>query len=224
MSKEIFEIDEPEKYKDVKGFFVSNEKNLEHKFNIGPNIKAFPIKEALEDSLECTLIMKLGDNISTDDIVPSDAKLLPFRSNIPELSKHCFKKISDDFYKKTSLVENSLIVAGDNYGQGSSREHAAIVPMNLGIRIIIAKSFARIHRSNLINFGIIPLIFKNTSDYENLSEKNSLIIQDLLSLNENNRIVVAKLSDGREIYLEHDLTKNEIEIIKSGGKLNYYSN
>ena len=224
LEKEVFTINEPKKYKDVKGFFVSNEKNINYKFNIGPNIKPFPLKDSLENSLKCTIIMKLGDNISTDDIVPSDAKLLPFRSNIPELSKHCFKKISPDFFEKTSTIKNSLIIAGDNYGQGSSREHAAIVPMNLGIRVIAAKSFARIHRSNLINFGILPLKFKNISDYVNLSEGDSLVLGDLLSINESNRTISAKLSSDKEIYFEHDLTENEIAIIKSGGKLNYYSN
>lgn len=224
LAENVFSITEPDKYKDVKGFFVSNIADKDFKFGIGPNIKPFPIKKPLEDTLICNVIIKLEDNISTDDIAPSDAKLLPLRSNIPELSKHCFKKISPNFYEKTTQIENPLIIAGENYGQGSSREHAAIVPMNLGIKAVIAKSFARIHRSNLINFGILPLKFADTSDYEKIGENESIIISNLLDINESNKIIIAKLSNGDKIKLEHDLTRNEIEIIKSGGKLNYYSN
>jgi aconitate hydratase len=145
----------------------------------GPNIKPVPLGSALPDTIEAAVLIKTGDNITTDTIMPAGAKILPLRSNIPEISKHVFVSLDPEFYKKAQAAGSGVIVGGDNYGQGSSREHAALAPMFLGVKAVIAKSFARIHRANLVNFGIVPLEFENPADYDKLEAGDRLVIRGL---------------------------------------------
>ena len=133
---------------------------------MGPNIKPFPRNQKLVSDIVAQVTLHPGDNITTDDIMPSDSRLLPYRSNVPHLANYCFEKIDSEFANRCKEVGSCAIVGGDNYGQGSSREHAALAPLHLGVKFVIAKSFARIHRSNLINSGIIPLVFSNPDDYD----------------------------------------------------------
>ena len=134
----------------------------------GPNIKPFPLNTELEEAVSGKVVLKVEDNITTDHIMPSNAKLLPYRSNIPYLSNYCFSTIDEDFPKRAIDNKGGFIVGGDNYGQGSSREHAALAPLYLGIKGVLVKSFARIHKANLINSGIIPMVFESNEDYEKI--------------------------------------------------------
>ncbi|MDR0852922.1 MAG: aconitate hydratase [Clostridiales Family XIII bacterium] len=187
---------------------------------MGPNIKPFPRGEALAGKVSGEIVLVAGDNITTDDIMPSDSRLLPYRSNIPHLSNYCFEKIDPEFAKRAKAAKSGVIIGGDNYGQGSSREHAALVPLYLGIRFVVAKSFARIHRSNLINSGIIPLTFENLSDYDKLSLGQNLAIEDAISQLEN-EIIEIKDEDSGEIYRTiNALSDLEKQMIRAGGKIN----
>lgn len=212
--------------------FIKNGPNPKIEIYYGKNIKPLPkFKSIIKDNKVLgKVILKLGDDISTDDIMPAGSKILPLRSNLPEISKFTFSKISENFYNKAINIKNEgkngIIVAGKNYGQGSSREHAALAPRFLGISAIIAKSFARIHSANLINFGILPLMFVNEEDYENIDENDDLEI-DVTPLevqpNKFRNIKLKNLSKKLEIQLKHNLSKRDIDIIKIGGKLNYAS-
>ena len=187
----------------------------------GPNIKDVPLKEPLDNNLSCEVILKLKDNISTDDIMPASSNILSMRSNIPEISKCVFSNIDKSFYERAKKSGKLIIVAGENYGQGSSREHAAVAPMFLGVKAVIAKSFARIHRTNLINSGILPLKFLDPVDYEKIEQTDILELTDLIkSINEEYLIVADKTKDIR-IKVNIDLNSEEREIIKSGGLLQY---
>lgn len=182
----------------------------------GPNIKPLPDFPPLLDNLKGEVIIKVGDNITTDHIMPAGAKILPLRSNIPEISKHVFEAVDEDFYKKAFEKKGGFIVGGDNYGQGSSREHAALAPKYLGIKAVIVKSFARIHLANLINFGIVPLTFKDPSDYDKVEQGDCLDvwIGDLMG-----EVALDNLTKGIKIALMHTLSGNDAEILKAGGKL-----
>lgn len=185
---------------------------------MGPNIKPFPLNTALPDSLSATVLLKTGDNITTDDIVPSGAKLLPFRSNVPELSKHCFKTITDNFYEVCKANNGGFIVGGENYGQGSSREHAALVPLYLGVKAVVAKSFARIHKANLINSGILPLVFEDKADYEKIDQGDQLTFKTSI---ETGHIVIHNATKGTDIPVALDGSANDVEVLKLGGYINY---
>lgn len=188
----------------------------------GPNIKDVPVKEALEDRITITALLKVGDNITTDDIMPAGAEILPLRSNIPEISRYVFWRIDKEFYKKAQEVGTSVVIGGENYGQGSSREHAALAPMYLGLRAVLAKSFARIHRSNLINFGILPLTFSNPSDYEKIEQGDILEIVDIYDSLENDKsFKVINKSKNYTFETVAKFTKKEKEVLKSGGLLPY---
>jgi aconitate hydratase len=188
----------------------------------GPNIKEVPLKGKLENEFSQYVLLKVGDNITTDDILPAGAKVLPLRSNIPAISEFVFSKIDPDFSKNAKEKNGGLIVAGLNYGQGSSREHAAIAPMFLGIKAVIAKNFARIHKANLINFGILPLEFENQKDYEKIEKNDFLIFKNVLdSLDKNEPIVVENKTKGTSFKLKYNLTNREKEILKAGGLLPY---
>ncbi len=187
---------------------------------MGPNIKPFPLNEALPDTLSATVTLKAGDNITTDDIMPSDSRLLPFRSNVPHLSNYCFEAIDKDFPARCREAKNSVIVGGDNYGQGSSREHAALVPLYLGVRFVLAKSFARIHRSNLINSGILPLVFENPADYDELVLGRRLYIENAREQVKNQMIVIKDADNGREYRVIPSFSQLELEMILDGGKIN----
>lgn len=188
----------------------------------GPNIGDMPIKEDLKDKLECEIVMKTEDNITTDDIMPAGAKILPLRSNIPKISEYVYSVIDEDFVNRAKKAEKSVIVGGENYGQGSSREHAAIAPMYLGIQAVVAKSFARIHKKNLINFGIIPLVFENKEDYDTINRGDTIKINNLIKqiMNE----TVEAETQAKKINLKLEVSEIDRKVLKAGGKLNYIKN
>lgn len=185
----------------------------------GPNIKEFPKSKPFADKLTAELVLKVGDNITTDHIMPAGSKILPYRSNIPFLSQFCFQVCDPAFPERAKAAGDGIVVGGSNYGQGSSREHAALVPMYLGIRCVIAKSFARIHVANLINAGILPLTFANPDDYALLNQGSCLNLQDLLAGMEKGEVILE--ADGKLIKLNCELTARQIAIVTAGGLLNY---
>ncbi len=187
----------------------------------GPNIKEFPKSKPFADELTAKLVLKVGDNITTDHIMPAGAKILPYRSNIPFLSQFCFQVCDTEFAQRAKEAGDGIIVGGSNYGQGSSREHAALVPMYLGIRCVVAKSFARIHVANLINAGILPLTFENSEDYDTLSQDSQLTISGITKGMESGRVMMTDCSTGKQIPLVCNFTKRQMEIVKAGGLLNY---
>lgn len=188
----------------------------------GPNIKPIPKGEALPDSLSLPVLIKTGDNITTDDIMPAGAKILPLRSNIPEISRFVFEKLDPGFAKRALDKGKGAILGGENYGQGSSREHAALAPMFLGVKVVLAKSFARIHKANLINFGILPLIFKNPADYDLLEEGDTLEFANLReSLETEKGMKVSIKNKKRSLRVLWDLDPRSIRILLSGGLLSY---
>ncbi len=187
----------------------------------GPNIKEFPKSMPQEDSLVAPLILKVGDNITTDHIMPAGAKILPYRSNIPYLSTFCFGVCDSSFPERAKAAGKSIIVGGSNYGQGSSREHAALVPMYLGVRAVIAKSFARIHAANLINAGIIPLTFKNADDYDKLTEGDELMLSGVFEGMDSGKVKLTKVSTGEEFELECSFTDRQKKILKAGSLLSF---
>ena len=186
----------------------------------GPNIKEFPRSKAFSDSLSAQLVLKVGDNITTDHIMPAGAKILPYRSNIPFLSRFCFEVCDPSFPERAKAAGDGIIVGGSNYGQGSSREHAALVPMYLGIRVVIAKSFARIHVANLINAGILPLTFQNPADYDKLRQGAKLTLRGIRSGMEQG-ILRVEADDGFTFNVVCDLTDRQRAILLAGGLLNY---
>ena len=190
----------------------------------GPNIKPYPKAEPLADYISKVLIFKGGDGITTDDICPSNAKLLPYRSNIPHLAEYSFTTIIPDFKKRAEEHGGGIIVGGENYGQGSSREHAALIPLFLGIKAVVARSFARIHRSNLINSGILPLVFKDPKDYDRLEEFDELEIKDNFASLESKSFNLIDSTKGIEIELVGDFSQREKDVLKEGGYLNYAKN
>jgi aconitate hydratase len=186
----------------------------------GPNIKPFPCALPLADKVTGKVLTKLGDNITTDHIMPSNAKLLPYRSNIPYLSEYCLTPSDKDFPKKAKENNGGFVVAGGNYGQGSSREHAALAPLFLGIKAVLAKSFARIHMANLINNGIMPLVFKSEADYEDIDEMDELLIEDAMAQVKNDEIIVKNITKGHEYIMEFKLPERQKKMIIAGGLLN----
>ena len=187
----------------------------------GPNIKKFPEEKKQQNTLEAELVLKVGDNITTDHIMPAGAKILPYRSNIPYLSKFCFAVCDESFSERALKAGESIIVGGSNYGQGSSREHAALVPMYLGVRCVIAKSFARIHIANLINAGIMPLTFKNADDYDKLSQSDKLKIDNIYDGMDSGEMTLENTSNGEKIELVCSFTERQKAILKAGGLLSY---
>ncbi len=185
----------------------------------GPNIKPFPTTYPLENSIEARLTLKVGDNITTDHIMPAGAKILPYRSNIPFLSKFCFAVCDETFAQRALENKSTIIVGGSNYGQGSSREHAALVPLYLGVKAVVAKSFARIHAANLVNAGILPLTFKNPEDYEKCTQGDLLSLENVFEGMEKGEIVLNV--NGEKIPLVCSYTKRQIDILKAGGLLAY---
>ncbi|MEW9938254.1 aconitate hydratase [Clostridium butyricum] len=187
----------------------------------GPNIKPFPIGKELGSDVDGKVVIKVEDNITTDHIMPSNSKLLPFRSNIPYLSEFCFSTIDPEFPKRAKDNNGGFIIAGGNYGQGSSREHAALAPLYLGIKGVVAKSFARIHKANLINNGIIPMEFKNEADYDKIDLLDELKIEGIENALVDGKVIVKNLTKNVEFEAIADLTEKEIAVIKAGGRLNY---
>lgn len=213
---------QPESFNINDNFIVypedSNKENTS--VEMGPNIQPFPKNTRLADTLTGEIVLHAGDNITTDDIMPSDSRLLPYRSNIPYLANYCFEKIDPDFATRCKEAKESVIVGGDNYGQGSSREHAALAPLYLGIKFVLAKSFARIHRSNLINSGILPLVFENPSDYDDFKLGQKLVIYDIREQLKNPVITVKNLDTGNEYKVATNFSELETEMILAGGKIN----
>ncbi len=187
----------------------------------GPNIKPFPTEIPQEDTLTAELALKVGDNITTDHIMPAGAKILPYRSNIPHLSQFCFGVCDTSFPERAKALGRSIIVGGSNYGQGSSREHAALVPMYLGVRAVITKSFARIHVANLINAGIMPLTFKNADDYDKLNQGDKLTLSDVFAGMDKGEITLTNETTGEKFELTVNFTERQKAILKAGGLLSY---
>ncbi len=203
----------------------SIEEAASREIKYGPNIKSVPLGHRLEESIEAKVMLKVGDNITTDHIMPAGAKILPYRSNVPFLSDFCFSVCDTEFSARCKKEGGGFIIGGANYGQGSSREHAALVPLYLGIRAVIAKSFARMHKANLINSGIIPLTFTNTEDYDCISQNDSLILSDIRTAVEGQNKAVLKNITKNEVYeLDIDISERSRKILLAGGTLNFTAN
>ena len=187
---------------------------------MGPNIKPFPRNTELPDKVEAAVVLHAGDNITTDDIMPSDSRLLPYRSNIPHLSNYCFEKIDAGFSARCKEAGKCAIVGGENYGQGSSREHAALAPLYLGVKFVLAKSFARIHRSNLINSGILPLVFENPADYDTFELGDALVIENAPEQVTQDTIEVKNLTKNLVYRTKPNFSDLEQTMILKGGKIN----
>ena len=187
----------------------------------GPNIKKFPDCHPQEDSIKAELVLKVGDNITTDHIMPAGAKILPYRSNIPFLSQYCFGVCDKTFPERAKAAGQSIVVGGSNYGQGSSREHAALVPLYLGVRVVITKSFARIHVANLINAGIMPLTFENPEDYEKVSQGDTLSIDGVWAGMDSGSMTLCNETTGERIPLVCSFTDRQKAILKAGSLLAY---
>ncbi|MBR4051161.1 MAG: aconitate hydratase [Clostridia bacterium] len=188
----------------------------------GPNIKPFPTSVALPESIEAKAVLKVGDNITTDHIMPAGAKILPYRSNIPFLSNFCFRQCDEHFAENCKREGSGIIIGGANYGQGSSREHAALVPLYLGIKAVVTKSFARIHCANLVNAGIIPFTFKNSDDYDKIDQNDVLCLPDVRAeISENKEVKLINKTKNEEYTLCYELSDRQRDMILAGGLLNY---
>ncbi len=191
----------------------------------GPNIKPIPVGKRPECDLECELILKVGDNITTDHIMPAGTKVLPYRSNVPKLSEFCFTVCDPDFPKRALEKGGGVILGGHNYGQGSSREHAALVPLYLGVRAVVAKSFARIHAANLINFGIAPLVLEREEDYDLLAEGDEIYLEGFASaVEKSDKAVLVNRKNDARVGVKLDFTPRQRQILLAGGMLNYTKN
>ena len=188
----------------------------------GPNIKPIPRGRVPDENLSCEIILKVGDNVTTDHIMPAGAKILPYRSNVPKLSEYCFTVCDKDFPKRALQKGGGIILGGQNYGQGSSREHAALVPLYLGVRAVVAKSFARIHAANLINFGIVPLTLACDADYDKLASGDEILIENFArGIKDGEKITLTLRKSGERVSLLLNLSQRQREILLSGGALNY---
>ena len=187
----------------------------------GPNIKPFPETAPLENTINAKLTLKVGDNITTDHIMPAGAKILPYRSNIPYLSKFCFGVCDESFPERAKAEGSNIVLGGTNYGQGSSREHAALVPLYLGVKAVVAKSFARIHAANLINAGILPLTLENPDDYDALAQGDELSLSDVFEALEKGRMTLTDKTNGKVCNLICEFSKRQIGILRAGGLLPY---
>ena len=185
----------------------------------GPNIKPFPETSPLDDHIEAAVILKVGDNITTDHIMPAGSKVLPYRSNVPKISEFCFSVVDETFAARAKEAGKGFIVGGSNYGQGSSREHAALAPLYLGIKAVIAKSFARIHAANLVNAGILPLIFENPDDYDEVKQGDVLRLENVRAALGDDRIILH--AGDKNIPLRMELAERQKEVLLAGGLLDY---
>jgi aconitate hydratase len=197
----------------------------EVKLEKGPNIVSLPEFEALPDELDLEVLLKVGDDISTDEIMPAGAKVLPYRSNVPEISKFCFEIIDATYYERAQQARESgghAVIAGDNYGQGSSREHAALAPRFLGLRLVLAKSFARIHWQNLVNFGVVPLRFDDPAAYDQLESGDRLQVSELRTQIKSSPLVrIECRNKGLSFHGRHDLSARQVEVLLAGGLINW---
>ncbi len=220
---EIDEISEPEKFSvNDNRLLAPSDKPQAVKVIKGPNIKKVPLKKPPEGKITCQVLLKLGDGISTDDIMPAGSKILPLRSNIPAISAYVFAGLDPGFPDRAKKLGGGVIVGGENYGQGSSREHAALAPMYLGVKAVIAKSFARIHRNNLINYGILPLEFVDATDYDVLSGRDEISLNKVRERIKNNQPLKLYIkAKDRKIVLKANLSERERDMILLGGLLPY---
>ncbi len=217
-------VTEPEKISiNMDMLLKPSENGEEIKLEKGPNIATLPEFDKLPEKLKGSVLLKVGDDISTDEIMPAGAKVLPYRSNIPEISKFTFSQIDETFYERAKEIKEKVffVVGGENYGQGSSREHAAIAPRYLGLRAVIAKSFARIHWQNLANFGILPLTFINEKDYDKIDQSDELEIPEVRNLiKQGNHIKIKNLSKNQTYDVKHSLSSRQIEMLLEGSLIN----
>ncbi|HIV80693.1 MAG TPA: aconitate hydratase [Candidatus Avanaerovorax faecigallinarum] len=197
------------------------EKAAEVEIQRGPNIKPFPDGDPLTDEFKAELVLKVGDNITTDHIMPAGAKILPYRSNIPHLSQYCFGVCDETFPDRAKAAGRSMVLGGSNYGQGSSREHAALVPLYLGVRVVIAKSFARIHAANLINAGILPLTLAEAGDYDLIEQGDTLKITGIFESLDSGAFRLNDITKGKTFDLRGEFTERQKAILKAGGLLKY---
>ncbi|WMJ79075.1 aconitate hydratase [Clostridium sp. MB40-C1] len=222
---EEIKIDVPNRFLINDNLIVKpSEKGSEVEVVRGPNIKPFPLAEALKENIEGKVLIKVGDNITTDHIMPSNAKLLPFRSNIPYLSNYCLAPCNPEFSEKAKKNNGGFILGGENYGQGSSREHAALAPLYLGVKGVFAKSFARIHMANLINNGIMPLVFKNSSDYNDIDEFDEIIIEDSVNSVKKGEVTIKNKTKGRTYLMKLEVSDRQKEMLIKGGLINSIRN
>lgn len=214
-------IDMPEKF-NINDNLILEPAEVDNDIEIlrGPNIKPFPKNNPLEKEIVGKVLIKVEDNITTDHIMPSNAKLLPYRSNIPYLADHCLTPCDPEFPKRAKEYGGGIILGGHNYGQGSSREHAALAPLYLGIKAVIAKSFARIHKQNLINNGILPLVFQNEKEYEDVDVLDELIIENILEQINGDTITIKNKTKGKEYKLLLEVEERQREMLEAGGLLN----
>lgn len=221
---ELIKIKEPEQYIIDDSMLIpplAEEEAEKVELVKGPNIKFLPVPEAPQQELKVPVSLKTLDNVSTDDITPASAEFSSMRSNIPLMSQYCYHRYAPDFAARAKELGKSIIVGGENYGQGSSREHAAINPMYLGVKAVIAKSIARIHKGNLVNHGIIPMLFENPADYDRVEEGDELEFSELLDQIKGKRIQIKNATKGYTFTVKLDLTENEIEVVLHGGQLSY---
>jgi len=207
---------------DDSGIIVPSKTPAKVKILRGPNIAPLPLNEALPSTLEGEVLLKVGDNITTDHIMPAGAKILPLRSNIPKIAEFVYYYVDSDFVARAREKGGGFIIGGDNYGQGSSREHAALAPMYLGLKMVLTKSFARIHLANLINFGILPLTFADPADYDKIEQGDRLqlpMVSDILATGAD--LAVKNISKGLDIPVTYSLTSRQVQIVRAGGLLNY---
>jgi aconitate hydratase len=222
---EVIKVSMPEKFLINDNLIISPaEDDTFIEVKRGPNIKPFPKVDELKETVIGKVLTKLEDNITTDHIMPSNAKLLPFRSNIPYLSEFCLTPSDENFPAKAKKHNGGIIIAGSNYGQGSSREHAALAPLYLGIKAVIAKSFARIHKANLINNAIIPLVFENANDYEDIAVMDELIIEDAAKQINNGIVIIKNITKGTQYKTLPEVTEREKEMLIHGGLINLIKN
>lgn len=218
------DINMPSTFKiDDRSVIIPSDSDISNEIQIvrGPNIKPFPVAEELQDSIEAALTLKVGDNITTDHIMPAGAKILPYRSNIPYLSKYCFSVCDESFAERAIENKSNIIVGGINYGQGSSREHAALVPLYLGVKAVVAKSFARIHIANLINVGILPCTFDDPADYDKVFQNDKLRINNVHSSILSGELILENVTRNEKYKLKCDFTQRQIDILLAGGLLPY---
>ncbi len=223
----LADIKEPEEYDKNDNMIIKplpKEEAKQVEIVRGPNIKFIPIPDVPKQYLKAPVSLKGGDNISTDDITPASAEFSSMRSNIPLMSQYCYHRYAPDFAARAKELGTSIIVGGENYGQGSSREHAAINPMYLGVKCVIAKSIARIHKGNLVNHGIIPMLFSNPDDYDRISEGDDLEISQLLDQIPTRKVQVKDVTKDFVFEVNLDLTDNEVQVVLSGGQLRYLKN
>ncbi len=191
----------------------------------GPNIASIPVLHPLPQDFKLPVMLKVGDNISTDEILPAGARVLPYRSNIPKISEFAFDMVDETYHKRAQALHNvggHAIIGGENYGQGSSREHAALAPRYLGLHLVIAKSFARIHWQNLINFGILPVTFVNPEDYQKINQDDVIVIKNVPQAIRNGNELSATIENKNMTFkLQHKLSPRQLEILLDGGLINW---